>query len=102
MAVSKSQSPYGLLLNGFAMCFLSSDFLTSLSDPQKFSVVPRDQTVTEGRDVEFLCSANGQPAPVITWTKDGKTLTFPALVILTFPEEHGPEQSLHFWGGPIK
>lgn len=57
--------------------------------------------MTEGRDVEFLCSANGQPAPVITWTKDGKTLTFPALVILPFPEEHGPEQSLHFWGGPI-
>ncbi|XP_073463531.1 peroxidasin homolog [Aquarana catesbeiana] len=45
-----------------------------VQDPQKFSVVPRDQTVTEGRDVEFLCSANGQPAPVITWTKDGEEL----------------------------
>ncbi|KAM5135419.1 LOW QUALITY PROTEIN: peroxidasin homolog [Mantella aurantiaca] len=45
-----------------------------VQDLKKFSVVPRDQTVAEGGDVEFLCSTSGRPAPVITWTKDGGEL----------------------------
>ncbi|KAM9296522.1 peroxidasin-like [Gastrophryne carolinensis] len=41
---------------------------------QKFTVVPTDQTVGEGQDAKFLCSATGQPATVITWTKEGGEL----------------------------
>ncbi|XP_068119933.1 peroxidasin homolog isoform X2 [Hyperolius riggenbachi] len=45
-----------------------------VQDQQKVTVLPGNQTVTEGRDVKFLCSATGRPAPVITWTKDGEEI----------------------------
>ena len=45
---------------------------------------PSDQTVKEFEDTVFLCTATGNPAPKITWMKDGETvadgdtLSFPA------------------------
>jgi len=35
---------------------------------------PSDQTVVENEEVVFSCSAIGNPAPKITWMKDGKTV----------------------------
>lgn len=35
---------------------------------------PRDQTVVEYKPVSFQCTATGHPTPVITWTKDGRTV----------------------------
>ena len=39
-----------------------------------FTTLPSDQTVMEGEEVTFYCAATGNPAPSITWTKDGNTL----------------------------
>ena len=46
---------------------------------------PSKQTITEGSEVTFHCTASGNPVPGIKWIKDdtvvgeGETLTFDAL-----------------------
>ncbi|KAG8567085.1 hypothetical protein GDO81_013493 [Engystomops pustulosus] len=45
-----------------------------VQEVQRFTVVPNDQTLTEGEDAQFPCVASGKPAPVITWTKQGDEL----------------------------
>uniref|UniRef100_A0A8C3UKJ3 Ig-like domain-containing protein n=1 Tax=Catharus ustulatus TaxID=91951 RepID=A0A8C3UKJ3_CATUS len=45
-----------------------------VQDSPRFLVVPTDQTVTEGQSVDFPCSAEGHPPPVITWTRAGGPL----------------------------
>ncbi|KAM4032969.1 peroxidasin homolog [Anomaloglossus baeobatrachus] len=45
-----------------------------VQEVQTFSVVPNDQALSEGQDAQFPCIASGQPAPVITWTKQGGEL----------------------------
>ncbi|XP_020621934.1 hemicentin-1-like isoform X3 [Orbicella faveolata] len=42
--------------------------------PVSFTSTPVDQTVTEGDETTFHCTATGHPTPVITWLKDGKTV----------------------------
>ncbi|RMX60520.1 hypothetical protein pdam_00001439 [Pocillopora damicornis] len=39
-----------------------------------FTSIPGDQTIEEGDEATFKCSATGNPAPEITWIKDGKTV----------------------------
>ncbi|XP_072426609.1 peroxidasin homolog isoform X2 [Chiloscyllium punctatum] len=40
-----------------------------------FTDVPRDITAEVGQDVKIPCSAQGEPHPIITWTKDGVQIT---------------------------
>ena len=35
---------------------------------------PSDQTIIEKEELTFHCSATGNPAPKISWVKDGKTV----------------------------
>ncbi|XP_055490066.1 peroxidasin homolog isoform X2 [Leucoraja erinacea] len=42
--------------------------------PPKFTVVPKDQVIIEGHTVDFECVAEGNPTPVIAWTKAGGQL----------------------------
>ncbi|XP_043916356.1 peroxidasin homolog [Protopterus annectens] len=42
--------------------------------PPRFTIFPRDETVIEGNTIDFGCAAEGNPAPVITWTKAGSQL----------------------------
>uniref|UniRef100_A0A5F8GBW9 Peroxidasin like n=1 Tax=Monodelphis domestica TaxID=13616 RepID=A0A5F8GBW9_MONDO len=42
--------------------------------PPQFTVIPTDQTVLEGHTVEFPCEADGNPSPIIAWTKAGGQL----------------------------
>lgn len=51
--------------------FPTAQSLLSLPDSPRFLVIPTDQTVTEGQSVDFPCSAEGHPPPVITWTRAG-------------------------------
>ncbi|XP_022809827.1 basement membrane-specific heparan sulfate proteoglycan core protein-like [Stylophora pistillata] len=44
----------------------------SLSAP-KVTVSPTSNTVTENQTSTFYCSANGNPAPTVTWSKTGST-----------------------------
>ena len=39
-----------------------------------FTSTPLDQTIREGDEVTFHCTATGNPTPKITWQKDGKTV----------------------------
>ena len=43
-------------------------------DPPRFITQPSDQTVTENEQLEFRCSAIGNPVPMITWIKDGNSV----------------------------
>lgn len=45
-----------------------------LTDGLSFTSIPGDQTIEEGDEATFKCSATGNPAPEITWIKDGKTV----------------------------
>uniref|UniRef100_A0A8C3QU24 Ig-like domain-containing protein n=1 Tax=Cyanoderma ruficeps TaxID=181631 RepID=A0A8C3QU24_9PASS len=56
-------------------CASCCSSLLSLPDAPRFVVVPTDQTVTEGQSVDFPCSAEGHPPPVITWTREGIQIT---------------------------
>ena len=49
-------------------------FLSSATVPVSFTSTPVDQIVTEGEETTFHCTATGNPTPVITWLKDGKTV----------------------------
>ncbi|CAN0028370.1 peroxidasin homolog isoform X1 [Lampetra fluviatilis] len=40
-----------------------------------FTTSPTDVASVAGRDVQILCSAQGEPTPIITWSKDGVQLT---------------------------
>ncbi|KTF83156.1 hypothetical protein cypCar_00015865, partial [Cyprinus carpio] len=40
-----------------------------------FTSAPRDTTVESGSDVQIPCSAQGEPTPIITWSKDGVQIT---------------------------
>ncbi|XP_067224184.1 peroxidasin homolog isoform X4 [Chanodichthys erythropterus] len=40
-----------------------------------FTSAPRDMTVESGSDVQIPCSAQGEPTPIITWSKDGVQIT---------------------------
>ena len=44
---------------------------TPLSDPSVIDTSPASSTVLEGNHVTLHCNATGNPAPNITWTKDG-------------------------------
>uniref|UniRef100_A0A8D2IVU7 Ig-like domain-containing protein n=1 Tax=Varanus komodoensis TaxID=61221 RepID=A0A8D2IVU7_VARKO len=45
-----------------------------VQDTPRFLVIPTDQSVTEGQSVDFPCSAEGHPLPVIAWTRAGGPL----------------------------
>ena len=46
---------------------------TPLSDPSVIDTSPASTTVLEGNNVTLHCNATGNPAPNITWTKDGSS-----------------------------
>ena len=49
----------------------------------RFTSTPVNQTVREGDETTFHCIATGNPTPVITWLKDGKTVATGEAVTLT-------------------
>uniref|UniRef100_A0A8C3TFJ7 Peroxidasin like n=1 Tax=Chelydra serpentina TaxID=8475 RepID=A0A8C3TFJ7_CHESE len=42
--------------------------------PPQFTITPYNQVVIEGRTADFHCEADGNPLPVIAWTKSGSQL----------------------------
>ena len=42
--------------------------------PPSLTTSPADLTVLEATFATFYCNATGNPAPKITWTKDGETV----------------------------
>jgi len=53
--------------------------------PPQVIVSPRNQTVSEGKTVKFICKATGVPKPAITWTFNDRSL--PLLAIVKHTEE---------------
>ena len=45
-----------------------------LTDLSSFVSKPANQTVKENDFVTFYCTATGNPMPMITWVKNGKTV----------------------------
>ncbi|XP_018121404.1 peroxidasin isoform X2 [Xenopus laevis] len=52
----------------------STAYIIVQAVPQ-FTVVPQDRNVFEGNTVDFHCEAQGNPNPVIAWTKGGNQLS---------------------------
>ncbi|XP_012818358.1 peroxidasin isoform X1 [Xenopus tropicalis] len=52
----------------------STAYIIVQAVPQ-FTVVPQDRNVFEGHTVDFHCEAQGNPKPVIAWTKGGNQLS---------------------------
>lgn len=46
-----------------------------LSVSPRFVTVPENLTVRSGNTAVLNCQADGSPEPVITWFKDGKSVT---------------------------
>ena len=44
----------------------------SFLDPSKIDQAPSNKTMVESNNITLHCNATGNPAPNITWTKDGK------------------------------
>ncbi|XP_019613602.1 PREDICTED: muscle M-line assembly protein unc-89-like [Branchiostoma belcheri] len=42
--------------------------------PPEFLEPPASQTVEEGKSAKFSCEVDGEPAPKVSWAKDGRTL----------------------------
>ncbi|XP_066264071.1 muscle M-line assembly protein unc-89-like isoform X4 [Branchiostoma lanceolatum] len=42
--------------------------------PPEFLEPPASQTVEEGKSAKFTCEVDGEPAPKVSWEKDGQTL----------------------------
>ena len=53
-----------------------------------FSSTPVDHTVRDGDETTFHCTATGNPTPVITWLKDGKTVGSGDTLTLTANRNH--------------
>lgn len=60
-----------------------NNFLSSVTVPVSFTSTPVDQIVREGDETTFHCTATGNPTPVITWLKDGKTMASGETLIFT-------------------
>ena len=64
------------------------------ADPPVIVEEPRDQKVPYSEAAAFFCRARGDPAPVITWWRNGEPLQ-PSLVV-EFPQGKG------FWVEPVR
>lgn len=62
--------------------------LSSVTVPVSFISTPVDQTVRAGDETTFHCTATGNPTPVITWIKDGKTMTSGETLTFTASRDH--------------
>ena len=62
----------------------------NVPDVPYFTRPPTDQSVMEGHETMFYCTASGNPSPIITWLKDGKIFgTGEALKFLAFKNHTG-------------
>ncbi|CAJ0968165.1 unnamed protein product [Ranitomeya imitator] len=52
----------------------STAYIIVQAIPQ-FTVIPQDRNLFEGHNVDFHCEAQGNPQPVIAWTKGGNQLS---------------------------
>ena len=57
-----------------ALLFTFSCCVYYISVPPSFDSRPTNQTVIEGTNTTFHCTATGNPTPTITWMKDGKSV----------------------------
>ncbi|KAF0309570.1 Tyrosine-protein phosphatase Lar [Amphibalanus amphitrite] len=70
------------------------DWVNGCHDPPVITEEPRDQKVPYSEAAAFFCRARGDPAPVITWWRNGEPLQ-PSLLV-EFPQGKG------FWVEPVR
>ncbi|XP_043196400.1 tyrosine-protein phosphatase Lar-like isoform X3 [Amphibalanus amphitrite] len=68
--------------------------IAAAADPPVITEEPRDQKVPYSEAAAFFCRARGDPAPVITWWRNGEPLQ-PSLLV-EFPQGKG------FWVEPVR
>ena len=67
------QCEYNVLLSTLLeMIFPVITIVFSLvTDQPKITVHPKAETISEGKNVTLSCNATGNPAPTLSWTRDG-------------------------------
>ena len=55
-------------------CVTRCNEIRNVSVAASITTTPTDQTVIESAVATFHCNATGNPAPKITWIKDGETV----------------------------
>ncbi|XP_076307988.1 tyrosine-protein phosphatase Lar-like isoform X2 [Tachypleus tridentatus] len=58
---------------------------TSTDEPPRIVTAPRNQTVISGGVASFVCTALGNPNPIIEWRKGNRRLTVPHYTIQEIP-----------------
>ena len=69
--------PYLSYAHSLCFVFVSKDFLFACAciGPPRITSLPKDARVMHDGAAIFICRAEGQPEPRITWRKDGVELT---------------------------
>ncbi|GFW65039.1 tyrosine-protein phosphatase Lar [Trichonephila clavipes] len=64
---------------------MSNPTILFFSDPPRIETFPRNQTVQNNGVASFVCTAVGNPKPVIEWRKNGKRVSTQRYIIQDMP-----------------
>uniref|UniRef100_A0A4D5R9E2 Peroxidasin n=1 Tax=Scolopendra viridis TaxID=118503 RepID=A0A4D5R9E2_SCOVI len=74
---------------------ISSVAYLKVQVPPTITTFPRNQTISEGRIVEFRCEAQGSPPPHLTWLKNGRSIVPTTRIIVDLGGTHLRIGSIH-------
>ncbi|XP_022247809.1 tyrosine-protein phosphatase Lar-like isoform X3 [Limulus polyphemus] len=65
--------------------FSNREYVKYLKYPPRIVIAPRDQTVVSGSIASFVCTAFGNPKPMIEWRKDNRRITTQRYTVQEMP-----------------
>ena len=62
-------------MSAFLPCRYLKTFFLCFADAPRIILAPKDMKVVEKGIVSFFCKASGNPAPDVTWRRNGKRIS---------------------------